>query len=59
MSEKSSALHEEIIRLCTEPAGTAKSREPYRLIGLAAGIAEAAPEFSPRFRILLIQNGLF
>ena len=59
MSEKSSALHEEIIRFCTDPTGTAKKCEPYRLIGLAAGIAEAAPEFSLRFRILLIQNGLF
>lgn len=59
MSEKPSALHEGIMRLCAAPTGTAKKRDPYRLIGSTVGIVEVARAFSPGFKIPLIQNGLF
>ena len=49
---------EETIRLCTEPP--ARQRGANRVASrFAAGIAEVVRAFSPGFRILLIQNGLF
>ncbi len=47
------------MRLCAAPTGTAKKRDPYRLIGSTVGIVEVARAFSPGFKIPLIQNGLF